>query len=110
MTSNDDAIRDLAKIAPDLPCCLGWNGKESGEEHVDRAIACGAYKLQFFKPHYSKEAIDKAHANGIICNMFWSDDPNEAREMLDMGIDAILTNDFFNVYNGVKDKLLKYNK
>ena len=110
MTASDKCIKELSVIAPDLKCCLGWSGEESGMEQVDRAIAAGAYKIQFFKPHYDKAAIDKAHANGIICNMFWSDDPAEAREMLDMGIDTILTNDFLNVYNGVEDKLLKYNK
>ena len=110
MTASDVIIRELATVAPDLKCCLGWSGKENGMEHVDRAIAAGAYKIQFFKPNYSKEAIDKAHANGIICNMFWSDDPDEAEKMLDMGIDVILTNDFFRVYDGIKGKLLKYNK
>ena len=110
MTANEACIKDIKEIAPDIPCCLGWDGKETGMEHVDRAIACGADKIQFFKPHYDKAAIDKAHANGIICNMFWSDDPEEAREMLDMGIDVVLTNDYFKVYNGVKEKLLKYNK
>jgi len=110
MTANDACIKELKEIAPDLKCCLGWSGKESGMEQVDRAIAAGAHKIQFFKPHYDKAAIDKAHANGIICNMFWSDDPAEAREMIDMGIDTILTNDYFKVYNGVKDKLLKYSK
>ena len=38
--------------------------------------------------------IDKAHANGIICNIFWSDDADEAKKFLDMGIDTILTNDY----------------
>ena len=35
--------------------------------------------------------------NGIRCNMFWSDDPVEAVEMLKSGIDCILTNDYLAV-------------
>ena len=70
MTANDECIKDIKKIAPDIKCCLGWSGKETGAEHVDRAIACGADKIQFFKPHYDQESIDRAHANGIICNIF----------------------------------------
>ena len=31
---------------------------------------------------------------GILCNVFWSDDPEEAKHFLDMGIDTILTNDY----------------
>ena len=38
--------------------------------------------------------IDKAHANGIICNVFWSDDEDEAKNFIEMGIDVILTNDY----------------
>lgn len=37
--------------------------------------------------------IDKGHAHGIRCNLFYTDDPKQAREYLDMGIDTILTND-----------------
>ena len=38
--------------------------------------------------------IDKAHANGIKCNVFWSDDQEETKKFLEMGIDCILTNDY----------------
>ena len=48
--------------------------------------------------------IDKAHANGIICNVFWADDPNEAKELLEMGMDTILTNDYNLVSQVIKKK------
>ena len=38
--------------------------------------------------------IDKAHKNGIICNVFWSDEQEETKKFLEMGIDTILTNDY----------------
>ena len=50
---------------------------------------------------YSREMIEKAHENGIICNVFWSDDPEEAKMFLDMGVDTILTND----YNVIKESV-----
>ena len=37
--------------------------------------------------------IDKAHKNGIICNVFWSDDEKEAKESgnyIEKGHEAIL--------------------
>ena len=46
------------------------------------------------KSEFDQEMIDKAHANGIICNVFWSDDVEEAKQFLEMGIDTILTNDY----------------
>ena len=51
--------------------------------------------------------IDKAHANGIICNVFWSDDKKETEMFLDMGIDVILTNDYHRI-SEVVDKREKY--
>ena len=38
--------------------------------------------------------IDKAHEHGIICNVFYADDTDEAKRYLEMGIDTILTNDY----------------
>ena len=71
---------------------------------VEAAIENRFGKVQFVKDSpYSKELIDKCHENGIRCNMFWSDDSEEARKFLEMGIDCILTNDYQRVYDGVKD-------
>lgn len=61
---------------------------------VDRAIELGAQKIQLFKPYFNQKMIDKAKAYGIICNMFYADDPNEARHYLDMGVDTVLTNEY----------------
>lgn len=92
MISHDTVIRQFKEYAPNLPVCVGAGG--GAWEIVDRAIALGAEKVQLFKPYFNQEMIDKAKANGIICNVFWSDDPEEAKKFLDMGIDTILTNDY----------------
>ena len=47
--------------------------------------------------------IKTAHEHGIICNMFWSDEPDEAVKFIEMGIDTILTNDYNIVANAVKN-------
>ena len=79
-------------------------------EIVERAIRYGCKRVQLFKPYFNREMIQKAHANGIICNVFWSDDPAEAKEFLDMGIDVILTNDFHRIAAvvGEKEKYVTY--
>ena len=107
MTSNDSIIRRVMEYAPDLRVCVGWDKNPDPMSIVDRAIALGAYKVQLFKPYFNRETVDKAHAHGILCNVFWADDPEEARRYLDMGIDCILTNDYLSIYNAVKDKLPK---
>ena len=105
MTVSDDIIRRVMEYAPDLKICVGWKKNNDPMSIVDRAIALGAYKVQLCKPHFNQECIDKAHAHGILCNIFWTDDPEEARRYFEMGIDVILTNDYLTVYNATKDFL-----
>lgn len=92
MIEPDIQIKQFKKYAPEIPICVGHDSNKP--EIVDRAIELGCQKVQFFKPYFSKDAIDKAHKHGIICNMFWSDDPAETKKFLDMGIDTILTNEY----------------
>ena len=100
MTGNDLVMAQLREMAPDIRRCMGA-GKQRWEI-VDRAIRLGCHKVQLFKPDFDQAMIDKAHAHGIACNVFWSDDPEEARRFLDMGIDTILSNDYFTIANAVK--------
>lgn len=105
MTTNDAVIKKVMAYAPDLKVCVGWDGDKDPMSIVDRAIALGAYKVQLFKPYFNQETVDKAHANGILCNVFWADDAEEAKEYFAMGIDTVLTNDYLSMYNAVKDIL-----
>ena len=93
MLSPDHYIKQFKEYAPQISVCVG-HLDERPWEIVDRAIALGAEKVQMVKPYFTKEMIDKAHENGIKCNVFWSDDKDEAREFLQMGIDTVLTNDY----------------
>lgn len=108
MSGNDKVLAMLQELAPDLPRCVG-----AGEQPlalVERALKYGCKKIQIAKElhpgkpnHFVmtneqiREIIEQAHANGIVCNMFWSDDAEEAKEFLDMGIDTILTNEFLKI-------------
>ncbi len=93
MLEPDDDILTFRACAPEIPVCVGHDFSRPWAI-VDRAIALGAQKVQLFKPYFDQEMIDKAHAHGILCNVFWADDPDEARRYLDMGIDTILTNEY----------------
>ncbi|MBO5270876.1 MAG: hypothetical protein J6B77_08825 [Clostridia bacterium] len=108
MSGNDKLLARLQKEYPEIPrCCGGGDGKW---EIVERAIKFGCKKLQLFKPYFNEEMVRKAHAHGIICNVFWSDDPEETERFLDMGIDVILTNDYNRISQVVakRDKYIIY--
>jgi glycerophosphoryl diester phosphodiesterase len=51
--------------------------------------------------------VDKCHENGMVVNFCQADKVNDAKWLLDMGVDCILTNDFHLVYEGVKSRLGK---
>ncbi len=101
MLETDVQIRQFKEYAPEIAVCVG-HLKTRPWDIVDRAIELGCEKVQLFKPYYNQEMIDKAHAHGIRCNMFFSDDPEETREFLAMGIDTILTNDYNLISQSVK--------
>ena len=93
MISHDGVVKQFKEYAPDIEICVG-HLDERPWEIVDRAIELGAQKVQLFKPYFNQEMIDKAHANGIKCNVFFADEEEEAQKFLEMGIDTILTNEY----------------
>ena len=104
-TGDDSLLERLQKEYPHIPRCCGAGSDAWGM--VERGLKYGCAKVQLFKPYFDRAMIDKAHANGIICNVFWSDDVEETEKFLDMGIDVILTNDY-NRIAGVVSKREKY--
>ena len=102
MSSNDNILEYLKELAPDIPRCCGFDFNPDFETMVDRAIKYDCKKVQLFKPYFSEKTIERAHENGIVCNIFWSDEPDEAMKFIDMGIDTILTNEYNLVANTIK--------
>lgn len=86
----------LARLAPDIPRCMGYAPKK---DIVDEAIKHKCQMVQLFKPYFDQSTVDRAHAAGMRVNVFWSDAPAEAKKFLDMGIDTILTNDYLLIAN-----------
>lgn len=109
MSSDDEFHALFMEIAPHVRRCMGAKPNQAWII-VDDAIKNKCQKVQLYKPYYNQEMIDKAHSHGIKCNVFFSDDPDETVEMLKMGIDTILTNDYLAVANAVKDYIKKGDK
>ena len=103
MTTNDNIIKKVMEYAPDIAVCVGWDGNPDPMSMPSRAIKLGAKKIQLFKPYFNAQTVKYAHENGILCNVFWSDDPAETKEFLEMGIDTILANDYLSIANTVKE-------
>jgi predicted amidohydrolase len=92
MCGDKDVQRRLRALDPEAVRCMG-SGSEK-RKIVENALETGCRRVQFYKGYFDREMIDRARENGLICNVFWSDDAVEARQFLDWGIDVILTNDY----------------
>ena len=94
MTTSDKYLHLLSEYAPDIALCVGWDGDRDPMSIIKRAERLGIGRVQLFKPYFNSETVREARRLGIITNVFYADDPKEAKEYLDLGIDVILTNDF----------------
>lgn len=99
LSANTEALLAFRKIAPEIEVCLGITGHES--DIVDVAIENRIPRLQFFVPKghtldeiYSKEKLDKAHAHGIVCNFCQADTEEFALELVEDGVDVVMTNEY----------------
>ena len=107
MSSNTERLLEMRRLLPRASYCHGAG--KGNAQMIDLAIEHGFDKVQlvYWFP-YDKAMIDKCHDNGIIVNFCEADKANDAKRLLDMGVDCVLTNDFNSVCQAVKDDLLKY--
>ena len=91
ITGNAAVMEAALALAPGVErCCLEGNKDFTIVKH---AIKYRARKVQLRAQFFTQAMIDEAHAHGIRCNIFFTDDPARAREFFAMGIDTVLTND-----------------
>jgi len=95
--ASPNVMEAALEVAPEIPRCMAAGPDMEKMDIVDRAVRYQCQKVQFFKPYFNQAMIDRAHDLGLRCNLFWSDDPVEARQVLEQGIDTILTNDYWRI-------------
>lgn len=101
MTTNTDALLQMRKRLPDAGYCHG--AEQSNDEMIELAIRHGFDKVQLVSWYpYDKQMIERAHAHGLRVNFCEADDPTFAKELFDMGVDCVLTNDFHRVKAGLE--------
>ncbi|MBO5724306.1 MAG: hypothetical protein J6S58_05695, partial [Lentisphaeria bacterium] len=100
-----DVMEAMRKAAPEIPRCMAAGPDPARMDVVENAIRYQCSKLQFMKPYLNRKMVEKAHAHNIRCNVFWSDDPEEAASFLAMGVDTILSNNYWQIARIVHPEL-----
>lgn len=99
-------IEAAKEVAPEIPLCMSSGAFAQKLFIVERALEYGCRKVQMFTPYINQGMIDRAHGLGIRVNYFYSDRPEEARKLLEMGVDTLLTNDYWRIAQ-VRDAFLR---
>ena len=90
VAGDEDVLGAARAYAPEVPrACLAGQGDPVGQVAVAERYECR--RIQFSRAVTSAETR-RAHDLGMICNLFWSDAPDDAREYAANGIDVLLTN------------------
>ena len=90
IAGSEKVLKAAVRAAPDISrACLA--GQENPEKQLELALRHGCSRVQF-RTGVTEETIAKAHMEGLICNLFYADEPEEARMFIERGIDVILTN------------------
>ena len=107
MNGSPKVLQQMRRVAPQIPRCAGHGDPKA--DIVQKALDYGCKKVQLFKPYFCQLPEDyveatcrRAHENGIIVNLFYADNPQEAQSYLDKGVDTVLTNDYNRVAQAVK--------
>ncbi len=90
-SSEEETMQSFVAIAPEIP----RNALEPWRDDldiVDYAVKYGCPRCQLFNGVFDADKVKRAIAAGVVCNVFWADDEELAREYLDMGISVLLTN------------------
>lgn len=103
---NLEHMDNFHRIAPEISCCYIFNCISSNPYAcIDTCAEMGIGKIQISAP--TREIIEYAHSKGIVVNIYYADDPEKAREYLDMGADVILSNNILRIMPVVECKMQK---
>lgn len=88
--STEEVLQMARDYAPEVRrACLVSQDAPVRQIEIATGFACARVQL---RRHVKEEEIRLAHDAGLLCNLFYSDDVDEAVAFGDRGIDVVLTN------------------
>ena len=79
------------KIAPEIPRCA--NQAPVDTIHIrEMARRYGCSRVQLCLGMFDQELIEQLHRDGLSCNLYFGDTPEDFERYFGMGVDTLLTN------------------
>lgn len=92
IAGSPELLDRAAILIPDLPrCCL--DSSNDPDAMLKAASALDCVRVQFRRNGYDPSHVEIARRRGIVPNLFWADDLEEAERAVRSGIVGLLTND-----------------
>lgn len=102
-TGNEMVLKQLGELAPHIARCIEVSIHERCEDVVEKTLRTKSKKIQMNKAGLTEktsgilEIFELVHKSGIICNVYDLDESEEIQKYLDMGVDTVLTKDYFRI-------------
>lgn len=89
---NIDSVDRIRAVDPSIPC--GWLLFEMTDpaSAISRAVAHGMRTIHPWDVLVDVNFVNRAHAAGLLVNVWTVDDPERMLQLVDMGVDGICTN------------------
>lgn len=86
------SIRTMIADNKHVPCRVFPAPDMNEKDYVTQTINLGLSSLQIGRRWATPEFVEMAHNFGLRVDLFYADEPEEMRQYIEMGMDAILTN------------------
>lgn len=100
-TDNEKVLNQLRELAPHIVRCAEVAIDDTCEAVVEKALRTESKKIQIYRAWLKEdvteilEIVERAHKSGLVCNISGLDESEEVQKYLDMGVDTVLTSDYF---------------
>lgn len=89
---NVDTIDRVRAIHPDLATAWVMFDVSDPAQVIERAVAHGFSAIHPYASFTDRSLVDRAHASDLELNVWTVDDPDRIRELVEIGVDGIITN------------------
>jgi glycerophosphoryl diester phosphodiesterase len=89
---NIDAIAPVTRVAPDVPTAWISFDLPDPAQAVERCVAHELQGLHAYMSYVDRRLVERAHAAGLHVHAWTVDDPDRMAELVQCGVDGIVTN------------------